>query len=148
MNGFSFPLGCFYSPREEKEWANKVEKLRRTAFLAWGRQCSSHLCLVPLETPFSSYLGTRTWGCSSCAAPFLSLSLRFISGDRLELCQTRSLTHESVKLVTPLRVTGPVPKSLGAMACRGTTGENVSWVVVFICLGCSERVAQFGWLTQ
>ena len=70
-------------------------------------------------------------------------------------CKTHSVTHESVKLVTPLRVIRPVPKSLGAMACCGTTGENVSLVVVFvclvvvfICLGCSKRVPQYGWLTQ
>lgn len=106
-------------------------------------QCSSRLCQSPRR--LLSLTCEPGYGllvvCCLLPVPDFKAYQRMIDWS----CQTHSVTRESVKLVTPLRVIRPGPKSLGATAFRGTTGENISSVVVFVCLGCSK---QYGRLTQ
>lgn len=93
-------------------------------------QCSSRLCQSPRR--LLSLTCEPGYGllivCCPLPVPDFKVYQRMIDWS----CQTHSVTRESVKLVTPLRVIRPGPKSLGAMACHGTTGENVSSVVVFV----------------
>lgn len=144
MNRSAFPLGCFYSPGEEKERANReIEK----GFSCW----SEAVPLVPWSFLWRRLLilsmDHDVWFGHLVLPLSCLLTLRLTKQLMIEWRYIKhSLNSGISQVLTPLRVWRPVSKSLDAVAGSGTTGEDVSLDVVVVCQVCCNKVPQSGQL--